>query len=696
MILFWRFLFSRETRVYLRWRLGRGLVSGCLVPFEWLGLILRSRLAKHWPHRTNPSSPERTAGSARAPDFKGFFFQPVTIQRQAALYRSQFPEDVDALLRCADRVAEGRLDLASGIEFLWTEGNWKPKTDDREHYLALQRWGYLVTLGKAWVYTRDPRYPEACRRILSDWIRCHPPRPGHPAWESYSVSERLVHACLTMAFLWDAPEFQSETFPLLYPLLEKHAAWLGTHLESRPGDNHLINNGRALYVYGRVFHQEAYRSLGWDILMREFPRQIASDGMLGEQSIPYHLLLTRTALEVYLLSRSEESAAPAFFAALVTQMLQVAASCVRPDGSVPLVGDVSPDIPLANLVGMVAAGCRLLGLPTPYPIPMIEHAAWFIGDTPEKLETAQPQPPLLHLPQSGFGLFASPRMHVTFHSDPRGEVSRHGHADALGVTLWAHGQEILTDSGVFSYRSDAWWDYFRGAAGHNVVLVDQLPPFPVTDFLSSFYATAYRQAHSFLLPPVQRGPFWLLEAGHSGYARLREPLKARRRMIIGPDYLWITDWISGGLRPHHFQALWHWGLGSYEPGEKGFGKVALDGNEGIATAWQKDGHPIHPRWVQGQRTPVIQGWHSSAYGMKKPAAASIVEGYFSDALRLDLWVSGDPALQLHEFIPDIGKPGLIATSKRIDHFAPSFFESEKPPNTADLLNSEPRRKPHDV
>ena len=71
----------------------------------------------------------------------------------------------------------------------------------------------------------------------------------------------------------------------------------------------------------------------------------------------------------------------------------------------------------------------------------------------------------LSLPDAGYAIRKTPHDHIVFHGDPRGMVIRHGHADALALTVWSRGQDAITDAGNCSYRPDSWLTYFRGHLG---------------------------------------------------------------------------------------------------------------------------------------------------------------------------------------------------------------------------------------
>ena len=192
----------------------------------------------------------------------------------------------------------GLIPLNSGGQIDTNDPDWTSKVDDPEDRDSFFRGYHSLTLAKAWAYTHRAEYVERYAFLLAEWIEQHPPSATDPAWHSYTVSERMVAWGYSVPLLWDAPRFQHRVLPQLSGELALHAQWLTDHLESSGGHNHLINNGRALYLYGTWFGNADASRLGASIVEQELLRQVLPDGMLGEQSTHYHFLLARTYVEI--------------------------------------------------------------------------------------------------------------------------------------------------------------------------------------------------------------------------------------------------------------------------------------------------------------------------------------------------------------------------------------------------------------
>ena len=74
--------------------------------------------------------------------------------------------------------------------------------------------------------------------------------------------------------------------------------------------NHLINNGRGLFLSGLFLDHEEWIEVGAEILVKEAQRAFGPSGILREGSSHYHLLVTKWFLECWLeaLSRDRQEA----------------------------------------------------------------------------------------------------------------------------------------------------------------------------------------------------------------------------------------------------------------------------------------------------------------------------------------------------------------------------------------------------
>jgi hypothetical protein len=184
----------------------------------------------------------------------------------------------------------------------------------------------------------------------------------------------------------------------------------------------------------------------------------------------------------------------------------------------------------------------------------------------------------------------------------------HGHADALSILLSKGSEEILVDPGTYRYNGEPEWRrYFKGTRAHNTVTIDGLDQaVQETGFIWS------RPYKAKLLRTSDEAGSVIIEAGHNGYARLKNPVAFHKRTILlldGKDFL-MRDTFSG-KGDHWFEVNFHLHPEASIQNE-GQWLTIRKGMAGISIRLLGDDAF---RIVRGQESPRL-GWYSPAYGMK--------------------------------------------------------------------------------
>jgi hypothetical protein len=133
-------------------------------------------------------------------------------------------------------------------------------------------------------------------------------------------------------------------------------------------------------------------------------------------------------------------------------------------------------------------------------------------------------------------------------------IAAHGHADALSLTLSIAGEEMLIDSGTFSYgEQPKWRDHFRGTSAHNTVRVDG-----VDQSVSggAFLWMKHAQAACVAFESTETLDRW--EGTHSGYSRLPDPVVHRRAIEFDKPLskFTVTDRLEC-KQAHRVEIFWH-------------------------------------------------------------------------------------------------------------------------------------------
>src|SRR4029077_15343824 len=119
---------------------------------------------------------------------------------------------------------------------------------------------------------------------------------------------------------------------------------VATHIErSDVNGNHYLCDAVGLVFLGAFFRGtkkgRRWLTLGKEMVVAEIFNQTTDDGVDFEQSTAYHRLVLEAFLTAYRLLESVGDPVPPAALARLERMLAFVEAYVKPDGTVPLVGD---------------------------------------------------------------------------------------------------------------------------------------------------------------------------------------------------------------------------------------------------------------------------------------------------------------------------------------------------------------------
>jgi len=488
-------------------------------------------------------------------------------------------------LEAADRICAGRFDLFAlrdaplGAPPPW---NRDPKTGvaapsvfglrlnyrdvrvvgDIKYLWELNRQGHLVTLAQAYALSGQRHYAAAIRAHLESWFAACP-YPRGPNWSSaLEAALRLINWAAVWQLLGgahglvftnaDGARFRERWLQSI----RQHALFIRANFSRySSANNHLIGEAAGLYIAALTwpFWPDAgkWRAQAHAILEREAERQNAPDGVNREQSTSYQQFVAELLLLALLAGRANGVAFSRAYTGRIEAMLEYLASIVDVAGNVPMIGDADDAVALklAPQAGadrwrwLLGAGALLFrrGEFKRKADPPDDRLRWLFGagtdDAYARLDTARASllPVRREFPLGGYyilgcGFETRDEIRLLVDAGPLGygRLAAHGHADALAFTLSVGGREFFVDPGTYAYHADdAWRACFRSTAAHNTVLIDGVDQSrQAGNFMWLAHANAGCSAwHSTEDEDVFEG--W-----HDGYARLREPVVHRRRIVL--------------------------------------------------------------------------------------------------------------------------------------------------------------------
>jgi len=575
-----------------------------------------------------------------------FLFTSESLPGLLELIRQRLPQQPEYIIREADKICRHQFDLLGykGLEY-GDPIDWRLDAVHRKQapkkafykvrYLdfdevgdckitwELNRHQHLVTLAKAYLLTEERRYAD---EMFRQWRHWH-------AENSYPFGINWVSS-LEVAF-------RSLSWIWMYQLLEGtpvmprefRKEWLraqavnGRHIERYLStyfspNTHLVGEAVALLFLGilcpEISRAEHWKSLGWEIVLREAQRQVQADGFYFERSTYYHVYAIDLFLHSVVLASLNELVIPAEFERTLEKMMDALLLLGRA-GAPPLLGDDdggrlfdSRRNLSRHLLDPLAAGAVLFqrGDFKAAAGELREETIWLLGVQGvaewDRLETTQPSMASVSLQSAGLHLLvtSNPTSQLVIDGGPQGvQGCGHGHADALGICLHSEGHALLIDPGMFEYVGDGKErDLFRGTAMHNTLRVDgESQSEPASPFAwKQFSRTKTEQW-------ITGENFDLFVGSHDGYSRLPSPVVHQRWVFSLKAGFFLVRDLAQGSGKHRLDIDWHLGPEMRMQAEHLFGVKGTSSGLAILCA-EKHG------WSEEVRKDV---W-SPVYGRKEP------------------------------------------------------------------------------
>jgi hypothetical protein len=405
------------------------------------------------------------------------------LDSRAATLARRCPEHADRILEQTRALLDRSFDLLGagparplrpdgGIDWHrdWVSGqSWDPET-----LLVLGQAYHLAPhlLDEAQARALRARCALEASEQIDDWTSRNPRGLGIHWSCAMEVALRAVSWTAALGFFRRAPEWSDAFVSRLVRSLWLHGLHVRRHLERGPDGlttNHYLADLLGLLAVGRALPE--LRSSGeWvDLasreLSREMPRQVGPDGASFERSLPYHRFATEIFIHAALIAPRSRLGEP--FHERLALMLEFAATCMRPDGTLPQWGDNDDGrvMPLEGYAAprrldprhLLALGGRLIGrsdLVAAAEARDVE-SLWLLGPQQGE-EKRRAEWSSRAFPDVGYYVLRGDDLHLSVPCGPVGTrgLGNHTHNDLLSLCVWAGGREWVTDPGTGAYSSD--------------------------------------------------------------------------------------------------------------------------------------------------------------------------------------------------------------------------------------------------
>jgi hypothetical protein len=596
--------------------------------------------------KIDPVSTETDGRVNRKPHF---FFASDDVPARVRLIKERMPEQVETIVRTAERVCQHRFDLLGfkdldyGREIDWhldvvhakraPRNVWfkVPYLDfgvvgDSKITWELNRHQHFITLAKAYRLTGDRSFAFELMNQWQDWHEKNPYAIGINWASSLEVAFRSI------SWLWaynllegtDAlnPQFRKQWLHAIARNGRHIQLYLSTYFSP---NTHLLGEAMALFFIGTLCPElkssAEWLRKGWDILLRESKRQVRSDGFYFEQSTYYHVYALDFFLHSALLASLNEVVVPPNFLQTVEAMLGTLALLCRA-GAPPRWGDDdggrlfdAQRNKAADLADPLSTGAVLFERADLKFLAggIREETIWLLGergvDAFDRIRAVPPDMRSTALVESGLFFMSSgvQGLQAVIDAGPHGALSAgHGHADGLSMTIHVGGSESLGDPGTFEYVSATGTqrNYFRGTAAHNALLIDgKNQSEPVGPFAWDRFVRCRPEKW------ITGDNFDLFVGSHES-SEAESPLTHRRSVFFLKPRFWLVRDVVRGAGWHQLKLNWH-----LNPELN----LTSQTTEHLTFTGKKGGLSIYPAQLEGWMNEVGQGLWSEAYGVSEAA-----------------------------------------------------------------------------
>jgi hypothetical protein len=417
------------------------------------------------------------------------------------------------------------------------------------------------------------------------WVEGNPFLTGIHYISAMECGLRLLAVCYALDLARSKLHLADKVWTTLLSLVHGHAGFITKRLSLHSSaGNHTVAEGAALLHAGLLFPEMRWASkwyaLGLSLLEQEAPRQVLRDGGGAEQSAWYLRFISDLYGLVCALLHHHGRPLPALVEECFHRSRTYLEGIAINNGLLPQLGDGDDGCALSPYLRFSSNGAiNVSGVKT------CADSGYSIIRTDTEI------PQKLIFDHGSLGM---------------APCYAHGHADALSVLFIVNDEEVLIDTGTYTYTGDnAWRQYFRGTRAHNTVVVDALD--------QAVQETAFMWSHPYrarmIFREEEEGGAITLLARHDGYEK-RVGVRHFRALLYHPPNEWLIWDRLVGAGVHQLELNWHVGMHQIKGTES---YVVCCANTPVHVSVQGGKTSLR----RGEREPIV-GWRSSHYGWKEP------------------------------------------------------------------------------
>ncbi|WP_193752048.1 alginate lyase family protein, partial [Oceanobacillus picturae] len=374
---------------------------------------------------------------------------------------SNYLLSADAMLEDKFRISDyGTFDFSNGIP--WGEDPIEGKSFSRSYYRSLHAQFFINDLIAAYKETANEEYIYKGYEIINDWIINNPyTNSEHKlAWHDEGSARRLI----TWVNFYNEARNILEDKQLQYLLssMTEHADILLMDSFHTTNTNHGMYQDEALIVFSDYFKDlpksQLYNQIGKKRLKSYFDYIISEEGVHLEHSPGYHQIIAKSVkgYKNYFNLMGDYDQFN-YYNQLYNSMANYYVWLVKPDGSLPLIGDT-----FSNVVP---------------PDSLWEDNNYYKYAISQGEKGIKPPTHSAVFEDAGYAIFRddwevgsnSTYIHFTaaYHTE------YHKHSDDLSLWIYANGHDIITEAGPNGYDYDLpFTEFAYSSYAHNTLIVN--------------------------------------------------------------------------------------------------------------------------------------------------------------------------------------------------------------------------------
>ncbi len=526
----------------------------------------------------------------------------------------------------AEQAVNNTFDLLAITKTLPKDIDWHHGfEEDREWIFFLNRMLWQPALGKAYHWTKDPRYAQTFVAQFQDWLKDNPlPKwkdENSPSWRLIEAGRRLWDSWIEAFQLFiSSPEVPVDLKLQMLKSIHDHAQFLTCF---RTKFNHLLVESDGLLNAACLFPEfkraPVWQKMAMDRLSAELSKQIYPDGAHAELAFGYHLLCLSHFYFPVKMAEKYPLLLPRGYSDRLQSMIDFLLLSQKPDERLPLINDTNEMDVQSFLDDFRETFDR--------PDLLFAATNGAQGQPPEKIS--------VEFPYSGYYIMRSDwtpsARYLIFDAGSYGGF--HGHEDKLSFEMSAYGTPMITDAGAYAYTGDvAFRAYFVSTWAHNTALIDGLGQ---NRYLYNQYKMSTRADRAQKLTDARwasTGEYdYAAGSYNDGYSTMSAKGRGandietsvthdRQIFFVKPDYWVVVDKISGS-GAHQVELLFHM-TPDAEATVVDQQVQAKFGNGAALQIFSVNADSPLVSIVKGSIDP-IQGWVATGYNKKVPAATAV-------------------------------------------------------------------------